>query len=273
MHEYDTVLKSLLQDPNNLFFERITGAKIGRWLNVELPEVTQPRVDLLGETVDGQRLLGIELQSANDSRMPLRMAEYSLRVYRLHERFPEQYVPYVGNAPMTMTSELLGPRIYCRYEIIDIRDIDENWLLNSPFDADNILAILTNHKDRRDTIRRILARIATLEGGARELAFRKLIILAGLRQLKETILTEVEDMPIIVDSTMDPEMGPAIEFWREELWRRQGERNILRRQIGKRFGDLPAWVDERLRDLSTRELEELSLRFLDAVSLDDLFGL
>jgi predicted transposase YdaD len=113
MHEYDTVLKSLLQDPNNSFFERITGAKIGRWLNVEPPEVTQPRVDLLGETADGQRLLGIELQSANDLRMPLRMAEYSLRVYRLYERFPEQYVLYVGNAAMSMASELKGQRFYC----------------------------------------------------------------------------------------------------------------------------------------------------------------
>lgn len=174
---------------------------------------------------------------------------------------------YVGNAAVSMASELRGERFYCRYEIIDIRDLDEDWLLNSPFDADNILAILTKHKDRRDTIRRILARIATLEGGARELAFRKLIILAGLRQLKETILTEVKDMPITEDIMDHDIIGPAI---REGIQR--GELNILRRQISKRFGNLPAWVEERLTGLSSAELEEVSLRFVDAASIDDLFN-
>ncbi len=129
---------------------------------------------------------------------------------------------------------------------------------------------MANHKDRRDTIRRILARIATLEGGARELAFRKLIILAGLRKLKETILTEVKRMPITEDITDHDIIGPAIRQGRQE-GRQEGEMNLLRRQIGKRFGDLPAWVDKRLTELSSAELEELSLRFLDAVSLDDLF--
>jgi hypothetical protein len=85
-------------------------------------------------------------------------------------------------------------------------------------------------------------------------------------------LTEVKDMPIIVDDTMDPEMGPAIEFWREDVWRKRGELNILRRLLGKRFGDLPAWVDERLSGLSSAELEEVALRFIDAANIDDLFN-
>jgi hypothetical protein len=42
--------------------------------------------------------------------------------------------------------------------------------------------------------------------------------------------------------------------------------------IDKRFGSLPAWVDERLTKLSTAELEELSLRFIDAKSVDELFS-
>ncbi len=68
MHRYDAVLKSLLQDSRNSVLERITGAKIRQWLNVELSEVNQTRVDLIGETADGERLIGFELQSANGSR-------------------------------------------------------------------------------------------------------------------------------------------------------------------------------------------------------------
>src|SRR5450631_228729 len=137
MHEYDTVLKALLQNSQNSIFERITGARIGRWLNVELPEVQQTRVDLLGETADPTRkLVGLELQSTNDPLLPVRMAEYSLRVYRLYSQFPEQYVLYVGDREMRMPSELAGPNHHCKYTIIDIRTIDEETLLNSPFNAD-----------------------------------------------------------------------------------------------------------------------------------------
>jgi hypothetical protein len=45
MHEYETVLKSLLQDPRNSVLQHIAGAPIGRLLNVELPEVQQTRAN------------------------------------------------------------------------------------------------------------------------------------------------------------------------------------------------------------------------------------
>ena len=45
-----------------------------------------------------------------------------------------------------MASELAGPNHVCRYTIIDIRNFDEEILLNSPFAADNLLAILTHQK-------------------------------------------------------------------------------------------------------------------------------
>ncbi len=70
-------------------------------------------------------------------------------------------------------------------------------------------------------------------------------------------------MPITED-IMDHEIiGPAIQ---------QGELIVIRRQIAKRFGPLPPWVDDRLAMLSTTELEDLSLRLLDAENLDQLFA-
>jgi len=266
VHEYDTVLKSLLQDSkNSSIFEQITGARPSRWINVEFPEVQQTRVDLLVETAD-LRLINIELQSTNDSLLPLRMAEYALRVYRLYKRFPQQYVLYVGDAEMRLPCELAGTDFQCRYIVKDIRAFDEEALLGSLFASDSILAILTRHKDRRETIRRILRRIATLEAGARELAYSKLMILAGLRRLAKEIQTEVEQMPILND-IMDHEIiGPAI---RQGM--HKGELTMLRGLLAKRFGRIPNWADERLSNLSSTELEALSLRFLDVNSLDELF--
>jgi len=45
---------------------------------------------------------------------------------------------------------------------------------------------------------------------------------------------------------------------------------ILRRQIEKRFGSVPNWAEERLEKLSAKELEEVSVRLLDAKSLENL---
>jgi hypothetical protein len=195
------------------------------------------------------------------------MAEYALRIYRLQERFPEQYVLYVGKGEMRMAAELAGPNFYCRYQIIEVRTLDEEALLASSFVADNVIAILARHRDRRETITRILARIATLEGGARDL-FSKLMILAGLRKLEDSIRREVKQMPILDDIMDHDVIGPAIR-----QGQRQGELTILRGQIGKRFGLLPPWVEERLTDSSAAELEDISLRLIDAKSIDELFAI
>ena len=81
MHEYDVAFKLILQQSVDVAIREIAGTTIAKWLNVELPEVRNTRVDLLGET-EGRDLIHIELQSTNDPTMPLRMAEYCLRVFR-----------------------------------------------------------------------------------------------------------------------------------------------------------------------------------------------
>jgi hypothetical protein len=71
--------------------EQLTGFPITRWHNAELPQVRNPRVDLLGETADG-RLVYIGLQSTNDPDMVLRIAEYAWAIYRKFGQFPKQIV-------------------------------------------------------------------------------------------------------------------------------------------------------------------------------------
>jgi hypothetical protein len=121
--------------------------------------------------------------------------------------------------------------------------------------------------------------IVKLQHSARDDAFKKLIILAGLRKLKDTILTEVKHMPILNDIMDHGIIGPAIRQGVQQGVQQggqqgvqQGELTILRRLILKRFGPLPAWADERLPTLSTAELEDLSLRLLEAQNLDELFS-
>jgi hypothetical protein len=48
MHEYDVALKVLLQASTDSLLRQLTGVSVARWLNVEIPEVSNSRADLLG---------------------------------------------------------------------------------------------------------------------------------------------------------------------------------------------------------------------------------
>lgn len=109
MHEYDTALKTFLRSGRETL-AGVTSVPVARWHNVEMPEVQNRRVDLLGESADG-RLVHIELQSTNDPNMAVRMLEYSAAVFRRFGRFAEQVVLYVGEPALKMIDSLSGPDI------------------------------------------------------------------------------------------------------------------------------------------------------------------
>jgi hypothetical protein len=276
MQEYDVALKLLLQGPAHVTMRQVIGVTVEKWLDVELPKVENPRVDLLGETAGGG-LVHLELQSSNEATMPRRMAEYCLRIFRLFGRFPRQVLVYVGEAPLRMDSELRGPDVRFRYRTIDVRSLDGDLLLDSDDVGDNVIAILTRLQDHREAVRRIVGRIAGLAAADRGAALTQLLILAGLRHLGAVVQEEVRKMPIDYNirehEVLGPEFKKAIEEGRVEgraEGRVEGERTLVGRMIEKRFGTLPRWAEERLFSQSPAELEELGIRLLDAQSLEDL---
>ena len=52
----------------------------------------------------------------------------------------------------------------------------------------------------------------------------------------------------------------------------QGEVIMLKRQLTRRFGSLPAWAGQRLEQASRQELEGWAERVLEAQRLEDVFG-
>ena len=73
MHECDIALKTFLRSGREVL-SALTSVTVTHWHNVELPEIRNLRVDLLGEAGDGC-LLHIELQSTHDQQMAVRMLE------------------------------------------------------------------------------------------------------------------------------------------------------------------------------------------------------
>ena len=264
MQEYDVALKLLLRGAAGLTIRELAGVGVENWLDVELPRVQNRRADLLGETSDGS-LIHLELQSTNESAMPLRMAEYCLSIFRLYGRFPRQVLLYVGEAPLGMESELRGPNVSFRYIATDVRALDGDRLLQSSGIGDNVIAILAGLRDHEDAVRRIVERIAGLPATERETALERLLVVAGLRRLEESVEREARKMPILNDILDNKVLGREFKRGLQE-----GELTVLRRQIEKRFGALPSWAEERLAARTTAQLEELSIRVLDAEGLEEL---
>lgn len=274
MHEYDVAFKLILQHSVDLALRDLTGTAVTRWLSVELPEVRNTRVDLLGETESGD-LLHLELQSSNDPKMALRMAEYCLRVLRLFGKIPHQVLVYVGEAPLRMEAELSGAALQYSYHLIDIRDLDGARLLASPRVGDNIVALLTRMPDLRAAVKRVVARIAELQAGEREAALAQLLILAGLRRLASVVEEEARNMPILNDILDHEVLGREYKKGKLEgklEGKFEGELNLLTRLIEKRFGAIPSWAETRLSQLTHPEVETISLRMLDAKTLEELFA-
>jgi len=276
MHEYDVAFKLTLQKVD-LTMRELIGTTVARWLNIELSEIRQSRVDMLGETPAGD-LVHLELQSTNDANMALRMAEYCLGVYRQLGRFPQQVLVYVGEAPMRMAAELRGPGIQYSYRLVDVRELDGERLLESPIVGDNIVGLLTRLPDVRPAVHRVIARIAQLRPGEREAALGQLVTLAGLRKLGTVIEEEARKMPILNDILDHEVLGReykkgvqvGVEQGRQEGL--QHELDLVRRLIEQRFGPLPSWAEQRLAQLPVPEIETIGLRLRDAKSLEELLN-
>ncbi len=280
MQDYDATLKILLQSPASSCLAQLFGearaarsgnrTTIERWLNPELPQVRAPRADLLGETLAGE-LFHLEIQSGNDSSMAIRMAEYALAAYIKYKRFPVQLVLYVGEPVMSMKETVRLPetgasvlQYQCRF--VDIRDLDGEALLASPYLGDHILAVLTRLSQQRANVKRILQRIAQEPPPARDTAFTQLVILSGLRGIEEIIRKEASRMPILANIEDHKIIGPALREGR-----RQGAEEVLRALLSKRFGPVPEWAERRLSDLPVSELDDVAVRLLDAPTLESLF--
>jgi hypothetical protein len=159
MDEYDVALKSVLSRAGGGVLQKPIGFEVTRWHNAELPAVRHRRADLLGETAAGG-LIHVELQSTNHSRMARMMLEYALAIERKFDRFPEQAVLYVGEAPLRMLESLKRRKLEFDCQIVDIRDFDAEPWLESESLAENVLAVLMRLRNERAALRWVLRRIA-----------------------------------------------------------------------------------------------------------------
>ena len=281
--QFDTTLKELFLATPRSLVEQLTGGKVEVWLMNEQPSVKVRRIDLVARLTDG-RILHVELQEDDDPNMPWRMLEYYAPLRLTYEQEPWQIVLYVGAGKPKRMIHIREKRLRFSYDVVDIRQLNAEPLLESDELSDNLLAILCNVKDVRAVSRRILQKLGALPmKQARDAAF-KLTILSKLRRAEKIVLKEVETMititredlrewPMISDLMLSAEQEAEARGLKkgERTGEKKGQRKealrLLSKQLEQRFGALPEWAETQLAIASLPMLERWSLQLLTAKSL------
>jgi predicted transposase YdaD len=177
-------------------------------LDTEKQRIEDRRVDLVLRVCDANSgetyLLHIEIQNNNDLWMPLRMLRYYTDIAFQWPGEPiRQYVIYIGQDELRMPEQLRMETLQYRYQILDMRTVDCQTLLQQDSPDALVMAILCDFKGRpaKDVVNYILQRLRTLTG-ADEKDYRRCVsmleILSENRYLQATVkevegmLTEVE---------------------------------------------------------------------------------
>ena len=148
MPDKDLISKRLLQRlligfGNRLFDLNIVEAKL---LSNEQARIESRRADLIARVkeADGKRyILHVEIQNDNRRDMPLRMMRYYTDIALAHpSESIIQYLLYIGRAPFTMPDHVRGYDWRYGYKVLDMRDQDSEYFLNSENTDALVLAIL-----------------------------------------------------------------------------------------------------------------------------------
>ncbi len=235
--------------------------------------------DVVARLADG-RLHHLEIQTGPDSDMPWRMLEYYSLITRLFGEPPVQQLLYAGSDRTEFAGGIDQEALQYRYQVIHLGEVDGSTLLESDSLEDNLLAVLCRLEDSRAAVRRILSRLGGLPRRAAADAISQLVILCRLRGLPGLLLEERKHMPIPIpeDILEHPWLQELLQKRLQEVEARgeakgeaKGEASLLRRQMERRYGELPDWALRRLESADSGTLEKWGLRLLDAASLQEVF--
>jgi predicted transposase YdaD len=96
------------------------------------------------------------------------------------------------------------------------------------------------------------------------------VILAKLPGGETQVFEDLQEMQVRIEDRFR-EWNEEFERKGRQEGRQEGEALLLRRQLGKRFGELPEWVWPRLQQAQPEQLERWGERLLDADSLPAVF--
>ena len=262
------------------------------FLDKELQQVVRDaetgarRVDKLArvQLKDGQEariLIHIEIQGQRETAFPKRMFVYNYRIFDRHD------VPVVSLAVLTDDQpgwrpnhfgyELFGCRVSLDFPIVKLLDYqaqgDDLENSSNPF-ALVVMAHLQTQATRKDMNQRYAAKLNLAKrlyqrGFSRKDILELFRFLDWIMALPDELAKQFETDMVYFESEMKMPYVTSIERRATQRGLEQGiERSVLR-VLARRFGEIPADMEARIRDLPLSQLDPALDASLEASTLQD----
>lgn len=274
--KYDATLKKLFQHPPHRLLSQALGREVvvSRILPTELITVGNLHPDVLFEMEDGG-LIHTELQGYRQDDFAARNLLYYALVLRDYGRAPIQLAFWLGPGKAGLGEGLSHPpALEYRYQVIDVWEIDGDWLLENGDLDESIFAILCKLRDQRQAVAEILRRISRQPPSQQREALAELLILSGLRGLKALVKEEITRMPVSIDIHENEFLEEIYQEGLEKGIEKGAEaaaREILLELMEQRFGSLPADARGRIQIADFAKIRQWTRRFGSVDSLEQLF--
>jgi predicted transposase YdaD len=277
MAETDSLLKRLVSTFILDFAAWLLGTAVqtARPLQSELPGTTIAVDQVFQVTLanDRELLLHLEFQGRRSHEpMQWRMLEYMPRLARIHRLDLESVVMYVGRgagADDTGIYQVNGfddtPVLAWRYRVIRLWQMQAEALMAARQVAP--LALLGHTQIAQPEV--ILPEVVSRMRGVADVALRDHLLTALVALLPE------EEMISMVERLLEEdEWLLELPFQRRirAEGRREGEAEVVLRQLRLRFGPLPEDVTARINAADAETLLRWSERVLSAATLDAVFA-
>ena len=118
----------------------------------------------------------------------------------------------------------------------------------------------------------ILKRLKELNGDneSRYREYLKMVEILSTNRKLERLIEEEEKMLTQVEQTKLPSYRIGMQQGKQE-GKQEGEGYLLLRQIKRRFSQLPDWVEEKITQATTDQIEQWADNILDATTIEEVF--
>jgi predicted transposase YdaD len=247
-----------------LIAEESTNVKV---LKTEL-SLEPIRADSVTFLQTANRILHIEFQTLTQSNpaIPFRMLDYSVRLKRQYKCPVVQVVIFLQetNDEIAFTEEYVDDTTIHRYRAVRMWEQDSSLFLGNS--ALLPLAPLCRTDSPRDLLSQVAEEVAKIsDRETRQNTAAYIEILAGLR-FEKGLIRQLLSEDIMQESVIYQDI---LQKGQEQGEKKEAFR-FLNRQLNRRFGEIDSSIIERIRVLSTEQLEALGEEFLSFSNISDL---
>ncbi len=270
---YDNICKYLAERYPSNFVRWLFSAESGeiQVLKTEL-SVEPIRADSVTLLQTSNQILHLEFQTLppTDPPMPLRMLDYWVRLHRQYRCPVEQVVIFLKytTSESAFVEQFVAVNTRHRYRVIRMWEQEPEPLL-----ADSALlplAPLAQTGSPRGLLEPVATQVANIESTNQQQNVSACVqMLAGLRfeknLIRQLFREEIMRESVIYQDILQKGLQQGLQQGKQE-----GELAVVLRLLTRRIGSVDPEVQERLRQLSIAQLEDLAEALLDFSGATDL---